>query len=197
MFNAVKRIFKEQKTKRYWRKKNLHNHTTAVNAFDINRVTVGKNTYGPIKVLNWGKKKNLIIGNYCSIAQGVTFLLSADHSNGDIIIEDDVWIGYGATILSGVHICQGAIIAAGAVVTKDVPSYCIVGGVPAKIIKQRFSNPVCEYLLNCNYEKLDQQLVEEHLEQLYLKIDNLSLEKIEETFEWFPKKTPYSAKKNL
>ena len=49
-------------------------------------------------------------------------------SKGDITVDNDVWIGYGATIMSGVHIGQGAIVAAGAVVTKDVPPYAIVGG---------------------------------------------------------------------
>ena len=55
-----------------------------------------------------------------------------------IIIEDDVWIGYGAVITKGVTIRKGAIIGANAVVTKDVPEYAIVGGVPAKIIKYRY-----------------------------------------------------------
>ena len=54
-----------------------------------------------------------------------------------IIIEDDVWVGYGAVITKGVTISKGAIIGANAVVTKDVPKYAIVGGVPAKIIKYR------------------------------------------------------------
>lgn len=65
-------------------------------------------------------------------------------SKGDIIVGDDVWVGYGATILSGVHIGQGAVIAAGAVVNKDVPPYAIVGGIPAKVIKYRFSESVCK-----------------------------------------------------
>lgn len=56
-----------------------------------------------------------------------------------IIIEDDVWIGYGAIIMSGIKIGRGSIIAAGSVVTKEVPPYSIVGGNPAKIIKKRFS----------------------------------------------------------
>ena len=54
----------------------------------------------------------------------------------DIIIEDKVWIGAGSTILSGVVVGEGAVVAAGSVVTKDVPSYCLVGGVPAKMIKK-------------------------------------------------------------
>ncbi len=57
------------------------------------------------------------------------------HIKGPVIIEDDVWIGRCATLLSGVHIGKGAVIAAGSVVNKDVPAYAVVGGVPAKIIK--------------------------------------------------------------
>ena len=63
---------------------------------------------------------------------------SAWDNKGDIVIGNDVWIGYEATILSGVTIGDGAIIGAKAVVTKDVPPYSVVGGVPAKKIKQRF-----------------------------------------------------------
>lgn len=59
------------------------------------------------------------------------------HFEKDIVIGDDVWIGFGAQILPGVKIGDGAIIGAGAVVTKDVEPYTIVGGVPAKIIKKR------------------------------------------------------------
>ena len=59
-------------------------------------------------------------------------------SKGDIIVQDDVWIGYGATILSGLTIGQGAVIAAGSVVTKDVTPYSVVAGVPARVIKYHF-----------------------------------------------------------
>jgi acetyltransferase-like isoleucine patch superfamily enzyme len=56
-----------------------------------------------------------------------------------VVIEDDVWIGYGAIVLSGVCISRGAVVAAGAVVTDDVPPYAIVAGVPARIVRYRFS----------------------------------------------------------
>ncbi len=112
--------------------------------------------------------ERLIIGKFCSIACGVKFLFnSANHTlkflssytfplfyeewgleksnvatawdnKGDIVIGNDVWIGYEAVIMAGVHIGNGAIIAARAVVTKDVPAYTIVGGVPARPIKKRF-----------------------------------------------------------
>jgi acetyltransferase-like isoleucine patch superfamily enzyme len=62
-----------------------------------------------------------------------------DNSEGKIIVGDDVWIGYGATILSGVTIGEGAVVAAGSLVVKDVEPFSIVGGAPAKFIKMRFS----------------------------------------------------------
>jgi acetyltransferase-like isoleucine patch superfamily enzyme len=62
--------------------------------------------------------------------------------NSAVVIEDDVWLGYGAIVLSGVTVGRGAIVAAGSVVANDVPSYSIVGGVPAKVIGVRFEDPI-------------------------------------------------------
>lgn len=67
-------------------------------------------------------------------------------SKGDIIIEEDVWIGSNSCILSGVKLGRGCIVAAGSVVTKDVPAYSIVGGVPAKVIKKRFAESMITQL---------------------------------------------------
>lgn len=113
---------------------------------------------------------NLIIGRFCSIACGAKFLFtSANHTlkslstypfpiffeewgldkrhvasawdnKGDIVIGNDVWIGYEAVVLSGVHVGDGAVIGARSVVTRDVPPYTIVGGVPAKEIRKRFDD---------------------------------------------------------
>lgn len=113
-------------------------------------------------------KDRLIIGKFCSIACGAKFLFnSANHTlkslsnypfpiffeewdldkkditsawdnKGDIVIGNDVWIGYEAVVMAGVHIGNGAIVAARTVVTKDVPPYTIVGGTPAKEIRKRF-----------------------------------------------------------
>jgi len=94
------------------------------------------------------------IGNDVLIADYVAFLNSDDHrydvigktiwdsGRGDqhgIVVEDDVWIGHGAIILTPARIGRGAIVAAGAVVVKDVASYSIVAGVPARLIKMRFT----------------------------------------------------------
>lgn len=187
-----------------WRKLNQHNMTVAANLFAQDAVSVGKFTYGSIKVLNYGTKEKLQIGNYCSIAPEVMFVLNADHytdhistfphkvmclgeklegiSKGNIIVDDDVWIGYRVTILSGVHIGQGAIIASGAVVTKDVPPYTIVGGVPAKVIKYRFDKKLCCELEKIDYTKLDKILIEEHIDELYEKLDDV------EQLSWLPKR---------
>lgn len=89
---------------------------------------------------------SITIGNRVAISKGVTIRDSDNHSiNGNkrvsapIIIGDNVWIGLNATILKGVHIGSGAVVAAGAVVTKDVPKNALVGGVPARIIKEDVS----------------------------------------------------------
>ena len=88
---------------------------------------------------------------------------SAWDKKGDIVIDNDVWIGYEAVILSGVHIGNGAIIGARSLVTRDVPPYTIVGGIPAKPIRKRFDEDVCERLLQLKwwdwpYEKIKENL---------------------------------------
>ena len=121
--------------------------------------------------------ERLTIGKFCSIACGAKFLFnSANHTlgslstypfpiffeewglpvediprawdnKGDIVIGNDVWIGYEALILAGVTVGDGAVVGTRAVVTKDVPPYTIVGGVPAKPIRKRFSEAVIDRLL--------------------------------------------------
>lgn len=194
--------------KKEWQKKNSNNWTYPANIFDSDLVEVGRCTYGRIDIRS-DTKNMLKIGNFCSIADKVTFMLGLDHptnlistypfkdyffngisaiSKGDIILDDDVWIGYNVTILSGVHIGQGAIVAAGAVVTKDVPPYAIMGGVPAKIVKYRFSPEVVEQLMQLDYGKLTDELIHEHEKELYTPIDQKSPEEIEQLLSWFPKK---------
>ncbi len=74
---------------------------------------------------------------------------------GPVTIGNDVWIGTGVTILNGASIGDGAIVAAGSVVTKPVPPYAIVGGIPAKMIRMRFSEPVVERLLDVQWWRFD------------------------------------------
>ena len=123
----------------------------------------------------------LIIGKFCSIACGAKFIFnSANHTlssfstypfpiffeewgldikdvavawdnKGDIVIGNDVWIGYEAVIMASVTVGDGAIIGTRAVVTKDVPPYTIVGGVPAKPIRKRFDNETLDELLKIRW----------------------------------------------
>ncbi len=80
-------------------------------------------------------------------------------SKGDVILEEDVWIGSNVVILSGVKIGRGAIVAAGSIVTKDVPPYTIVAGVPAKVIKKRFSIQIIKKLENSKWWKWDMKTI--------------------------------------
>lgn len=176
--------------KRVWRKKNKHNFTYMKSIFDINKVQVGNYTYGELFILDHGNQSKMNIGHFCSIAPGVVFVLNSDHytnhistypfkvlitktqtqeaiSKGDIVIGDDVWIGCNATIMSGVNIGQGAIVAAGAVVTKDVPPYAIVGGVPAKVIKYRFSKDIISELLSLDFSSLTVNILRQYESELY------------------------------
>ena len=84
--------------------------------------------------------------------------------------------------MSGVHINQGAVIAAGAVVTKDIPAYAIVGGVPAKVIKYRFDSEIIQELLKKDFEKLSYEMIGKNLDKLYNKVTDVK------SFQWLPQK---------
>ena len=194
-FKAVKRFFLSRK----WRRQNSNNRTIMGNVLPLNKqtlsaVTIGNKTYGKINYVYWGAaQEGLEIGSYCSIADEVVFLLGGNHeydhittfpfkvlcfnepreaySKGKIIVKDDVWIGYRSTILSGVTIGQGAIVAAGSIVTKDVPPYAIVGGNPARIIKYRFSQEIIDKLCLIDVSRIDQSKKEALYERI--TIDNI------------------------
>lgn len=82
-------------------------------------------------------------------------------SKGDVVIGSDVWIGTDVMILSGVNIGHGAIIAARSVVTHDVPPYTIAAGVPAKVIRRRFSNEIIEKMLTIKWWEWDEARIRE------------------------------------
>jgi len=122
----------------------------------------------------------LIIGKFCAIAKGIEFIMNgANHRmnsvttypfnimgngwekatpsledlpfKGDTVVGNDVWIGQNVTVMPGVHIGDGAIIAANSVVAKDVPAYHIVGGNPGNVIKKRFDDEWIDYLLELKW----------------------------------------------
>lgn len=101
------------------------------------KVKIGSHVmFGPSVTIVSGDHRTDVVGKYMSeIGDGE----KRPEDDLDVVIENDVWVGTGAIILKGVTIGRGAVVAAGALVTKDVPPYAIVGGVPAKIIKMRFS----------------------------------------------------------
>lgn len=137
---------------------------------------------------------HLRIGKFCMIASDVTFIMNgANHlteaassypfaifggawadamkeksypSKGDTVVGNDVWIGYKTTIMPGVQIGDGAIIAAHSVVTKDIPSYSIVGGNPAKEIKKRFSKEQIADLLVAKWWDWPIERITAHVQDL-------------------------------
>ena len=105
----------------------------------IAHIYVGNNVLiGPNVTIRGGDHRIDIIGKHISEVSDNEKLPSND---ADVVINDGVWIGCNVTILKGVHIGVGAIVAAGSVVIKDVPAYSIVAGVPAVVKKMRFTNP--------------------------------------------------------
>lgn len=184
--------------KQKWKRKNCKNFTYPKNLCDLSKIEIGDYTYGGIDAESYGNINSYLkIGRFCSIAQNVRFVLDGEHNynklstypfkvrflgekveadcKGPIIIDDDVWIGERTIVLSGVHIGQGAVIAAGSVVVKDVPPYAIYAG--TRIVKYRFKDAIIENLLSINYEKMTLEKIKELSEWLYLDVneDNVDI----------------------
>lgn len=202
VLRQLRKQYKIGELNKKWRKANLHNFTTINRLCNINLITVGNYTYGQLLVHDHKSKYILSIGNFCSIADDVHFFLAGNHStdrvttypikknifdglpeslsDGNIIIEDDVWIGRGATIMSGVRIGKGAVVAAGAIVTKDVASYTIVGGVPAKVIKKRFSKDIEDVVSRVDFSTMTKDNIEKKIELFYIDLTKESVENVKE-----------------
>lgn len=174
---------------------------------------VGKYSYGypDIKIHSWGEDSRLKIGRFCSIAAGVEIFLGGNHrtdwlstfpfghiysdllsvapvighptSRGNVTIGNDVWIGYGAVIMSGVTIGNGAVIAAHSLVHNDVPDYAIVGGNPASIIKHRFDPTTVSLLLRLKWWEFELDRIQEIVTILCSTPSN---EKLNELIELSP-----------
>lgn len=156
-------------------------------------------SYGQLNVFTWKvKNEKLIIAHFVSIAPGVKFILGGNYrhdillnfpcnyyyfgervtsySNGPIVVKDDVWFGMDVTVLSGLAIGQGAVIAAGSVVTKSIPPYAIAGGNPAKVISYRFDEKLRLKLLDFDLCVIDKEFVKANLKDLNKKLDMETLE---------------------
>ena len=137
----------------------------------------------------------LIIGKFCAIAKGIEFVMNgANHRmqsvstypfnimgggwenfkptindlplKGDTVVGNDVWIGQNVTVMPGVHIGDGAIIAANSVVVKDVPPYCVAGGNPCRVIRQRFDEELIFYLIDLKWWDGDADKIFHNMEAL-------------------------------
>lgn len=179
-----------------WRKRNKHNITTVNEYCPIDIVKVGKATYGRINAHWYGQKEeSLTIGNYCSIADNVHFILGGEHDykrfttypfserifcdgyegicKGPIVVEDDVWIGYGSIVLSGVKLGKGCVVGAGSVVTKDVPAYAVWIG--DKVCKYRFEDDVIEKLKDINILDITW---ERYKKYVHTRIDSSNIDEV-------------------
>jgi acetyltransferase-like isoleucine patch superfamily enzyme len=170
---CVKLILRLPENINYGPIKNIKNYNKKVDSL----ITVGEGTYGAAHIIkhSWNLDTKIHIGKYCSIADNMHIFLGGNHnmnsvttfpfsvdsshdnlfgtngaqpiSNGDIEIGNDVWIGHHVSIMSGVKIGNGSVIAAFSHVVKDVLPYEVIGGNPARHIKFRFSNDVIIQLL--------------------------------------------------
>ena len=137
----------------------------------------------------------LVIGKFCAIGRGVEFVMNgANHRmcsvttypfnimgggwekctprlddlplKGDTVVGNDVWFGQNVTVMPGVHIGDGAIIAANSVVASDIPPYCVAGGNPCRIIRKRFDDELIDYLLELKWWDWPSEKIMRNLEKL-------------------------------
>jgi acetyltransferase-like isoleucine patch superfamily enzyme len=178
-------LFKKKHTKNFFLKDNLKKE------ININLAEVGDWSYGNPKIYRWDYISKIKIGKFCSLGPDVKLLIGGGHqidwittsplsadtfnnsfpncsniknfavSKGDLIIENDVWIGAFATIFNGITIGNGSVIGAGAVITKDVSPYSVVIGNPQKEIKKRFSKKKIKILEESKWWELNNNQLNE------------------------------------
>ena len=187
-----------------WRRRNKHNTTVAMNVFHAENVQVGKCTYGPVDVQYDNGSGKLTIGNYCSIAKNVKFFLGGGHNylkistfpfyskvyggNGghsrneriDIVVEDDVWIGYDCIVLAGSKIGKGSVIGARSIVRGTIPPYSVY--VHNKVIKQRFPNEIIERIKDIDFGKVRHERGDDYQKYCNTEITVDNIDAVMESF---------------
>ncbi|STO13898.1 CatB-related O-acetyltransferase [Flavobacterium hibernum] len=153
-------------------------------------VYIGRYTYGfeSTQIYTWGEEIDITIGRFCSIGAGLRLFCGGNHStwfassypfgsvypnylktkvfksivfsNGKISIGNDVWLGRDVTVMSGITIGDGSVVAANSHVVKDIEPYSIYGGNPAKFIRYRFSSEIIEMLLELKWWNYDDSIIE-------------------------------------
>ena len=150
--DIIEALHRKSKIKKYKKliKKSNYELGDKVEIVNPQNITIGVNSYINGGNLIASPNAHIIIGDNCLISYNVhirtdmhnysnknELINKQGHREADIVIEDDVWIGYGAQIMAGVRVCKGSVIAAGAVLTHSTNEYEVWGGVPAKKIKDR------------------------------------------------------------
>ncbi|HAH53916.1 MAG TPA: hypothetical protein DCM02_01165 [Flavobacterium sp.] len=165
-------------------------------------IFIGKYTYGfeSTQIFSWGEEIDIKIGRFCSIGAGLKLFSGGNHptwfissypfglvyndflkipknksivfSNGEITIGNDVWVGRDVTIMSGLTLGDGSVIAANSHVVKDVEPYSIYGGNPARFIRYRFSKEIIEKLLEIQWWNYEDHIIEKIHHILLNKPDN-------------------------
>lgn len=163
-----------------------------------------------ITVKSWGEGAHLFIGSFCSIAGMQTIFLGGNHrtdwattfpfghifqdvfpagainghghpaTKGDVVIENDVWIGHNSTIMSGIRVGSGSVIAANSMVIKEVAPYTIVGGNPAREIKLRFPQSTIDQLLQIQWWNKSDSAIDSIVPLLQQPLDDNVLLQIEQ-----------------
>lgn len=164
-------------------------------SFDIDSYLVGGEIQSSVNFFPEPARHCIAVGKVCSMAESITFMLDLDHDytavtqgdpaflleaeekgsrfrrtrrKGTIIIQNDVWVGHGATIMNGVTLHNGCVVAANSVVTKDVPPYAIAGGNPARVLKYRFDPETIEGMQKIAWWDWPDKLMQERREDFFL-----------------------------
>lgn len=164
-------------------------------SFDVDSYVVGAEIQSALNFSPEAGRHCIMVGKSCAMAEDITFMLDLDHDydsvvqgdprflleiedsaprprrarrKGTIIIQNDVWVGHGATIMNGVTLHNGCVVAAGSVVTKDVPPYAIMGGNPARVLKYRFDEDTAAGLQKIAWWDWPDQVLQERRDDFFL-----------------------------